>query len=293
MRGDVFTDRPMSPSTAVLPPPSASAAIADRLALSLGIAIREERLRRRWSVRELARRAGLGPSAILKVEAGRHSSLTTYARIVAVFGLDLEAGMVDRRRKPRPTLDEDPVHAAMGELEAGHLRSLGYEVSIDEPYQHYQFAGRADVIARRLGEGALLHIENRTRFPNLGEAAGSYNAKRAYLAPVIAKRLGLPGFQSVTHAMVGLWSAEVMHSLRLRSETFRSLCPDEAATFHAWWAGAPPITGITSTFVLLDPFARERQAPFANLGSALDGLRPRVGGYAEAAARLRAKRTGS
>jgi hypothetical protein len=83
--------------------------------------------------------------------AGRHSSLTTYARIVAVFGLDLEAAIVDRRRKPRPTLDEDPVHAAMGELEAGHLRALGYVVSIDEPYQHYQFAGRADVITWRLG----------------------------------------------------------------------------------------------------------------------------------------------
>jgi transcriptional regulator with XRE-family HTH domain len=279
----------MSPTLSPTPLSPASRAISDRLALSLGVAIRDERIRRRWSARELARRSGLSSASIVNVEAGRRAGLDTYARIAQSLGMDLEAGLVDPHHRQRSVAkEEDPVHAAMGELEAAHLRSLGCGVSIDEPYQHYQFAGRADVLAWRLEERALLHLENRTRFPNLGEAAGAYNAKRAYLAPVIAQRLGLSGgFRSVTHVMVGLWSAEVLHSLRLRSETFRSLCPQPSDIFDPWWSGSPAMIGTHSTLVLFDPFATGRRRRFAGLVDALDEIRPRVRGYAEAAALLR------
>ena len=80
----------------------------------------------------------------------------------------------------------DLVHAAMGELEAARLRAHQFRVAIDEPYQHFQFAGRGDVVSGISKRRALLHIENRTRFPNMQEVAGSDNAKRAYLGDVIA-----------------------------------------------------------------------------------------------------------
>ena len=54
----------------------------------------------------------------------------------------------------------------MGEYEASHLRALGFKVGIDEPYQHYQFAGRADLVAWDVDARAFLHIENGTRFPD-------------------------------------------------------------------------------------------------------------------------------
>jgi hypothetical protein len=57
----------------------------------------------------------------------------------------------------------------MGEAQTAHLRKLGFEVGLDEPSQHYQFAGRADVIAWSVERAALLHIENRTRFPDIHE----------------------------------------------------------------------------------------------------------------------------
>jgi len=289
MRAAMFTDGVMSPTSSSATPSEASLALANRLAVSLGVAIRDQRIRRQWSVRELGRRSGVTASAVLNVEAGRIAGLTTYSRLVQALGLDLEAGLVHpRRRQSLQANEEDPVHAAMGELEAAHLRSLGYVVSIDEPYQHYQFAGRADVMAWRLDERALLHLENRTRFPNVGEAAGAYNAKRAYLAPVIAKRLGLAGrFRSVTHVMVGLWSSEVLHAIRLRPETFRSLCPAGPAAFDAWWLGGQPPAGTHSTLVLFDPTASGRRRSFASLAEALDGLRPRLRGYAEAVALLK------
>jgi hypothetical protein len=44
--------------------------------------------------------------------------------------------------------------------------------------QFYQFAGRADVVAWNVEERALLHIEIRTRFPDLQEMAGSTSVSR-------------------------------------------------------------------------------------------------------------------
>ena len=157
----------------------------------------------------------------------------------------------------------------MGEFEAGHLVPYGFIVGIDEPYQHYQFAGRGDVVAWDLAARALLHIENRTRFPDLQETAGTFNAKRAYLGAALAQRLGIRGWSSETHVIAALWSAEVLHALRLRPASFRSLCPDPADAFAAWWAGKPPIRGATSSLVVLDPLATGRQELYVGLDRAL------------------------
>src|SRR5688572_10459638 len=73
-----------------------------------------------------------------------------------------------------------PVHSAMTEFEAAHFRPFGVHLGTDEPYQHYQFAGRGDLVAWDDPGGSFLHIENRTRFPDIQEIAGSFNAKRAY-----------------------------------------------------------------------------------------------------------------
>ena len=178
----------------------------------------------------------------------------------------------------------------MGEMVASRLASHGFTIAIDEPYQHYQFAGRADLLAWDLDRRALLHVENRTRFPNLQDAIGSYNAKRAYLPGVLAERLGLrTGFNSVTNVVAGLWSSEVIHAARIRAATFTSVCPEDRSAFDGWWAGTPPMQGpATSAFVLLDPIPRAGRSAFVGLDEVLQGsTRPRYRGYADAAAALR------
>lgn len=263
----------------------------DRAWAAIGESVRDARLSRRWTTEKLAEEAGVSRWIVYLAERGEPTSLESCVRLAVAMRLRLEVDLVDPHRKSTATKrDEDPVHAAIGELEAKHPRALGYTVGVDEPYQHYQFAGRTDVLATSTERRALLHIENRTRFPNVQEAAGAYNAKRAYLAPIVAERIGLRrGFRSVTHAMVCLWSAEVLHSLRLRPETFRSLCPDPTDAFTAWWSDGSPPNGTFSTLLLVDPFAMGRQRVFLDLESALDGARPRVQGYAEAVQRLRSR----
>lgn len=174
----------------------------------------------------------------------------------------------------------------MGELEAGWLQRHGFDVSIDHPYQHYQFAGRADVLAWTSQPSALLHIENRTRFPDLQSAAGAFNAKRRYLARNVADELRVKPFRSETHVLMGLWSAEVIHVVRMRRASFRALCPDPEDRLVEWFAGRPPATGSSSSLVLLDPFAAGRRTRTVGLARVLDGVRPRVRGYADAATRL-------
>ena len=225
------------------------------------------------------------------IEHGAQASFGTYAAIGDALALQLRVDLVDPRRRASAQRAEDPVHAAMGERIAAQLIGKGVPVALDEPYQHYQFAGRADLLAWDLERRCLLHVENRTRFPNLQEAIGSYNAKRRYVPGVMAERLRVRGgFASVTNVIVALWSAEVLHDLRLRANSFRAVCPDEIASFEAWWAGRPtPSAGVTSALVLFDPAsAGTRQRTYIGLEAAISATtRPRYRGYADAAASLR------
>jgi transcriptional regulator with XRE-family HTH domain len=257
------------------------------LAAAVALRIREERRRRRWSLRELGLRAGISPSLAHWIESGHAGSIETYVRIAGALGLRLELDLIDPRRRDG-FRREDAVHALIVELLARRIRPTGVSVEVDEPYQHYQFAGRGDLVAWSVAERSLLHTEVRTQFPNLQDAFGSYNAKRRWLAASVADRIGLrEGFQSVTHAIVALWSSDVVHAIRRHPDSFRSVAPDPPDAFIAWWDGLPPLQGISSTLVVLDPdpAGRRDRRRLAGLDDAIR-LRPRYKGYAEAAALL-------
>lgn len=258
-----------------------------RVSVTFGTRVRDARIARGWTVRELARRAGLSANMVYRVEAGHPASSQTAARLGLELDRRLEVDLVDARRRSaaRPSLSVDIVHSAMGEFEAAHLRRLGFHVGIDEPYQHYQFAGRADVVAWDLDRRTLLHIENRTRFPDLQAMAGAFNAKRAYLGEELASRAGVRAWVSETHIIVGLWSAEVLHVVRLRQQSFRALCPDDSSVFDRWWQGAPPVQGRAAAFVVLDPLTEGRARTHVGLEAALQA-RPRYRAYAELAVRM-------
>jgi hypothetical protein len=183
---------------------------------------------------------------------------------------------------------EDPVHAAMGEIQAAHFQKLGFQTNLDVPYQHYQHAGRADFLTWTVEPARLLHLENRTRLPNTQEALGSFNAKCAYLGAELASRLGTRRWQHETHVVVALWSAELLHSLRLRSATWRAACPDVEA-FEAWWRGDPPSGGIRSELLVWDPLEGRRRDRRRWVGvDDVGTVRPRCRNYQDAFSALRA-----
>jgi transcriptional regulator with XRE-family HTH domain len=259
----------------------------DLLLARLADRVRAERRRRGWSVARLGREAGISRSAAAELEMAGRASIDRWVAVSMALGLELEMGLIDPAHRGRSASRiDDPVHAAMGEIELARLGRLGIPAAVEEPYQHFQFAGRADVVGWTHDPPALLHLENRTRFPTVGDVAGSWNAKRRWLGSEVARRLGIPGFASETHMMVCLWSGEILHELRRRPATFRSLAPDPADRFASWWEGRAPGRGQSSSLALLDPFAMDRRRAWVDLEAALTTARPRVRGYAEAAERL-------
>ncbi|MEO8273272.1 MAG: helix-turn-helix transcriptional regulator [Chloroflexota bacterium] len=99
----------------------------NRLAVSAGRTIRDERKRRGWSGGTLAERAGISRAYVSELESGMPVSLETYARVFTALDLplDLAADPSERATAPR---GQDFVHAAMGELEARRMRQFGFGV---------------------------------------------------------------------------------------------------------------------------------------------------------------------
>lgn len=282
-RGDAATSRGYVQDPADRPYERELGAVAG----GLGDAIRAERRRRHLTLAQLAEAASLSDSAIHAVESGRVASLGTYVKLARALRLKPEFDLVDPRRRGALKA-EDPVHAAMGEAQAAQLRSLGFEVRIDEPFQHYQFAGRGDVVAWSVKGADLLHIENRTAFPNIQEAFGAFNAKREYLGEQLAARAGVMRWRSESHVMAALWSSDVLRTIKCHEASFASLGSQGATILEAWWRGEPPINGKGGGLVIFDPIQSRRsdRRPLADPAD-LATARPRCRGYAEALAALK------
>jgi transcriptional regulator with XRE-family HTH domain len=255
-----------------------------RIAVTLGQAVREERRRRHMTLGNVAKLAGLGLTTVYDIESGRVGSIETYVRVADALRLAADFRLADpRKREPLTRRAADPVHAAMGEVEAAHFRGLGFEVGLDEPFQHYQFAGRADLVAWSVEHGAMLHIENKTRFPDLQESFGSFNSKRSYFGAELAARVAVRKWRSETHVIAALWSADALRTVRAHAASFASVCPDSVDAFAAWWRGKPPATGRHAILMVFDPAEGRRSDRRRWLGlDELEGARPRYRDYADA-----------
>lgn len=288
MRAGVLTSHAMSPFRTVQPASPAVLARITGIHAALGAQVRAARTRRRWTTDRLALEAGVSRSLVYLVERGEPTSLETYARLGAALGLRLEVSLDDQRAKTRPGRAEDPVHAAIVEALAARYAAQGRRVGADEPFQHFQFAGRADVTAIDERGPDLLHHEVKTAMPNVGKLAGAWNVKRQYLAGALADRHAIrTGFRSVTHVLTIAWTAECLHVVRLREATVRSLGPDAPDAFARWWdGGRPAAPGVTSTVVVFDPIERTRATSWASL-DAIATVRPRHRDYAELLRELR------
>ncbi|HEY9424499.1 MAG TPA: helix-turn-helix transcriptional regulator [Microterricola sp.] len=102
----------------------------ERVERDLGLAVRELRIKRDYSQRELADRAGVGLTALRSLEKGHGSTLTTLSKIVHALGRDGWLALLDdataqskplkkkKKKRPdagQPAADQPDAADAVGE----------------------------------------------------------------------------------------------------------------------------------------------------------------------------------
>ncbi len=86
---------------------------AQRVERDLGLVVRELRIKRDYSQRELADRAGVGLTAVRSLEKGKGSTLTTLSKVVHALGRDAWLAMLDdATAEPKPLKKKKKKRAA-------------------------------------------------------------------------------------------------------------------------------------------------------------------------------------
>ena len=182
----------MSPTShRALPAPGAIRAL-NRLAVTAGQAVRA-RAHAAALVPSVARRPSRHLGRLCLGDRGRACRFRSRPtrRVFTALGVPLDmTGDPTPPGAAAPGRGQDLVHSAMGELEApaAPARSGSRLPSTSPTSTTSSLAVRTWSRGTRQ-PSALLHIENRTQFPNVQEALGGFGSKRAYLGGVLAARL--------------------------------------------------------------------------------------------------------
>ncbi|MBA2488766.1 MAG: helix-turn-helix domain-containing protein, partial [Chloroflexi bacterium] len=105
----------MSPRSILTPAPPRVRQLTNRLSSDLGREVHDLRVRRGWTLAQLAEKAGVSRSMVQGVEAGEPSSVAGYVRLAMALGLTPRFTLLPETAA-RTHRDADPVHAAMGEV---------------------------------------------------------------------------------------------------------------------------------------------------------------------------------
>lgn len=155
----------------------------------IGRLFRMSRFRRGWTQTELARRAGISPTVVSRIEGGQASRyrLAVVQRHGDALGLRVELGVVGRGGETVRLLDEE--HAAIVEYVARLLRDAGWMVDAEASFNHFGDRGRIDLLAFHPDSGTLLIVEVKSEVTNLQDLFGSLDV-RERIAPQLAASRG-------------------------------------------------------------------------------------------------------
>ena len=155
----------------------------------LGRLIRVLRHRRGWRQVDLARRAGVGPGLISRLEAGRLGPLpvASVRAVVATFGLSYEGSIRGLGAGEDRLLDER--HAALLGVGAGWLNTFGWPTRAEVSYSEWGERGSVDLVAWHPATRSLIVIEVKTELASI-EATLRKLDEKVRLAQAIVNRFG-------------------------------------------------------------------------------------------------------
>jgi transcriptional regulator with XRE-family HTH domain len=152
-----------------------------------GAAIRAIRLRRRWRQVDLARRSGVSPTMVARIERGAIGTIPVGRVRQVAAGLGARLDLVVRWQGGDLGRLLDERHAAMGEaISRDFARLDGWEAEPEVSFAIYGERGAIDMLAWHGAHRALLIVELKTEIVDVGELMRTMDRRR-WLALGIAR----------------------------------------------------------------------------------------------------------
>jgi transcriptional regulator with XRE-family HTH domain len=152
-----------------------------------GTTFRAIRLELRLRQLDVAARAGVCQQTVSKVERGKFGSLSADALLAIAEALEADLSLAVRWRGPRLARLLDRRHARLQDRVVRVLSSAGWEVRVEESFNHFGERGSVDILAWRPDRRALLIVEIKTELVDLQETVRTLDMK-ARVVPAVVRR---------------------------------------------------------------------------------------------------------
>jgi transcriptional regulator with XRE-family HTH domain len=254
----------------------------------VGAAFRAVRIKRGWTQKELASRAGVSPGVVSLVERGHIEDVSTRAfrRVAAALEIRTEISL----RLPHGELDRlvNAGHAAMHEALAKYLASVpGWLQSPEVSFAIYAERGVIDILAFHPPTGSLLVIELKTEMVSLEDLLATSDIRLRHAAKIARERGWVA--RTVSCWIVFAESDTNRRRLRQHQTTLRSAFPSDGNAVRAWlrhptgqiralsfWANFSDTT-VTRTAAAKRRVRHARRAPADSANSLLAASMPNSG----------------
>ena len=200
---------------------------------TLGRLVRVLRHRRGWRQDDLARRAGVGRTAVGDLERGQMDGmrLTTVRRILTALGLSVEAAV----RGLGADLDRllDARHAVLVGSCARWLGRSGWETRSEVSYSEWGERGSIDLLAWHAASRTLLVIEVKTELASVEATLRKHDEKVRLAAKVALQRCGWP---AMTVARLLVLPADRTQRRRVarHAAVLDGVYPDRSTVVRRW-----------------------------------------------------------
>lgn len=213
--------------------------------MRFGRGIRALRIRRRWRQKDLAKASGLSPTMIARIERGGAGSIPAAKLDRAAHALGATTDL--RLNWNGEALDRvlDAGHAALVDMVAGMLRSLGWEVVLEATFVIRGERGSIDVLAWHTASRVVVAIEVKSVVPDIQAMLAAIDRK-ARLAIEIGRARGWDPV-AVGRLLVIGDTRTSRRRVEAFANTFLSEFPQRAIEVRRWLASptpAPPLRGL-------------------------------------------------
>jgi transcriptional regulator with XRE-family HTH domain len=156
----------------------------------LGSAYRAIRIELRLRQEDVARQARVCQQTVSRIERGRLGSLTvdTLLAVAGALEADLRVTLEWRGAKLPRLLDRR--HARLQDAVARLLMDSGWDVTIEETFNHFGERGSVDILAWRADVQALLVIEIKSELVDLQDTVASMDRKLRVVPQIVRRDRG-------------------------------------------------------------------------------------------------------